>query len=95
VNQEEQQTRSMGCQEHVDHIVDTVDVFEDDSLPLSDSVIPASFECVTEPSPVLSSGSDVFHTPEVSQLDIEGLQISAEVSAYIRFFGYSPRNASH
>lgn len=62
--------------EHQEH---AVDASRDDSLPLSDSVIPISFEFVTEPSPEFSSESDVFHTPEVSELDIEGSHSSAEV----------------
>ena len=78
VHQEEQQT-PLKDRHHVDHAIEIVDVFRDDSLPLSDFVIPASFEFVTEPSPVFSSGSDVFHTPEVSELDIEGSHSFAEV----------------
>ena len=69
----------MDCHEHQDHAVDPVDVSREDSLPLSDSVIPTSFEFVLEQSPVFSGESDVFHTPELSQLDIEGSQSSAEV----------------
>jgi hypothetical protein len=69
----------MDRHEHQEHAIDAVDVSRDDSLPLSDSVIPTSFEFVTEPSPESSSESDVFHTPEVSQLDSEGSHSSAEV----------------
>ncbi|KIM46414.1 hypothetical protein M413DRAFT_313953 [Hebeloma cylindrosporum] len=68
----------MDRHEHQDHPIGGVDVSRDDSLPLSDSMIPTSFELATEQSPVSSDGSDVFHTPEGSQLDIEGSQISAE-----------------
>lgn len=65
--------------EYQHHAIDAVDASGDNSLPLSDSVIPASFEFVTESSPESSSGSDVFHTPETSQLDIEGSLYSTEV----------------
>jgi hypothetical protein len=69
----------MDRHEHQHHAIDAVDASRDNSLPLSDSVIPISFEFVTESSPESSSGSDVFHTPEASQLDIEESLYSAEV----------------
>jgi hypothetical protein len=69
----------MDRHERQDYATDAVDASRDNSLPLSDSVIPTSFEFEIESSPECSSGSDVFHTPEVSQLDIEGSHSSAEV----------------
>ncbi|KAF9481843.1 hypothetical protein BDN70DRAFT_893023 [Pholiota conissans] len=43
---------------------------KDDSFPLSESALPVSFDLLVEPSPILSDGSDIFHTPDMSNLDL-------------------------
>jgi hypothetical protein len=44
---------------------------KDDSFPLSDSVLPSSFDLLVETSPILSDSSDVFHTPNNSMDSVE------------------------
>ena len=61
----------------------------EDSFPLSESALPSSFDLLVETSPILTDGSDAYHTPDVSQLDIaveESIPTSVEVRIYSLFY---------
>lgn len=56
---------------------------KEDSFPLSESALPVSFDLLPEPSPILSDGSEIFHTPDNSELDTVNENISKDFQVRI------------
>ncbi|KAF8969421.1 hypothetical protein BDZ97DRAFT_1915377 [Flammula alnicola] len=67
----------------------------DHSFPLLDSVLPISFDLLVEPSPILSDGSDVFYTPEMSQFDTEGEENPSTIKNLATSIHDNPFNDGH